>query len=199
MYKTFIFDCGNVLIHFSREHHLDVWVGQDKEDRELVWNAVFMDWYKTDLEVSTKEYYEEVKKKLPERLHQAAYNIIFHWQNETWPVEGMDELLAKLKKNGKQLILLSNMPDTFTYNHDDVEILKYFDDLIFSYDVKMKKPGKGIFLYALDKHKLKPEECIFVDDSLDNINTASKLGIGTYLFDPENPKKFIDFINSEEL
>lgn len=198
MHKTFLFDCGNVLIRFSREHHLDVWVGKDPEDRKMVWDAVFTNWYKTDLEISTKEYFEQVKKELPERLHEAAGNIIFHWKEETWPVEGMDGLLKELKENGKQLILLSNMPDTFSYNHDDVEILRHFDALVFSYLVRMAKPNKDIFLYVLDKYNLKPEECLFVDDNEANIKTADELGIGTYLFDPDNPKKFIEEIRSSE-
>lgn len=198
MYKTFLFDCGNVLIHFSREHHLDVWVGQDPQDRKLVWDAVFTDWFKTDLEISTKDYFEQVKKKLPERLHQAAGNIIFHWKDETWPIEGMDELLAKLKQAGKQLILLSNMPDTFSNDHDDVEILRHFDDMVFSYLVRLAKPDKDIFLYVLNKHGLKAEDCLFVDDNEANINSAKELGIGTYLFDPENPQKFIKEIEASE-
>ena len=41
------------------------------------------------------------------------------------------------------------------------------------------KPNKEIFEFALNKIKLKPEECLFIDDRYNNIITAKKLGINT--------------------
>lgn len=198
MYKTFIFDCGNVLIGFSRDHLLDVYVGDNKEDRELVRNNVFPKWHFQDEGLSSKEYYEQVKNALPERLWKSAYNIIFHWKEEVWPLPGMWELIKELKNKGIKLILLSNMPDTFTYDHDDIEVLKYFDELIFSFPLQFAKPDKRIFEYTINKCDLTPSDCIFIDDNIDNIKAGKEVGLNTYLFDPSHPEKFIDFVNNLE-
>ncbi len=46
------------------------------------------------------------------------------------------------------------------------EILDFFNPLIFSSDLKFKKPDPRIFQYALACHPgLKPEECIFIGDT----------------------------------
>jgi putative hydrolase of the HAD superfamily len=39
------------------------------------------------------------------------------------------------------------------------------------------KPGKRIYEILLEKYQLKPEECIFIDDTLANIKSAEELGI----------------------
>ncbi|MCQ2743113.1 MAG: HAD family phosphatase [Bacilli bacterium] len=198
MYKAYLFDCGNVLIGFSREHLLDVYVGTDENDRKIVSDATFEDWAVQDEWMPSLEYYEMVKKKLPERLHKAAYNIIMHWKEETWPIKGMEELIVKLKKAGKKLNLISNMPDNVTYNHDDISVLRHFDDLVFSFELKMIKPNPEIFEHVLNKHSLTPSECLFIDDNEDNIETAKRLGINAYHFDQEKADDFIALVEKIE-
>lgn len=199
MHKTILFDCGKVLIGFSRKKLLNVYVGEDEESRDLINEAIFKDWGMQDKGMPTKDYYELAKSKLPECLHQSAYNILFHWKEQTWPLPGMMEIVQRLKENGHQLILLSNMPDTFSYDHDDVDVLKYFDDLVFSFVVGLAKPDPQIFVYTLNKFAIKPSDCLFVDDNPDNILSAESVGIDGYLFDPENTAKFIEFAEKNEL
>ena len=57
-----------------------------------------------------------------------------------------------------------------------------FDVLLFSCEVKMTKDSHAIFLLALDKLKLKPEECIFVDDTKKFVEVARSLGINAIQF-----------------
>lgn len=198
MHKTIIFDCGNVLIGFSRRKLLDVYVGENEEDRKLIDRAVFDNWSVQDSGVPTEEYFKTAKNMLPERLHQSAYNILFHWKEQTWPMPGMMDLVIRLKNSGHQLVLLSNMPDTFTYNHDDVEVLRYFDELVFSFPLNIAKPDTRIYEYVIQKCNIDKGSCIFVDDSEINIYGARKAGIDGYLFDKKNPQKYIDFANETE-
>lgn len=58
----------------------------------------------------------------------------------------------------------------------------YFQEKIVSGDVGMRKPNKEIFVYTLDKLGCKPEECIFVDNSVKNLLVAKELGMRTILF-----------------
>ena len=52
----------------------------------------------------------------------------------------------------------------------------------------MVKPHAEIYEYLLNTYKLKAEECIFIDDRLDNIEAGEKLGIKGYLFDGDAEK-----------
>lgn len=58
----------------------------------------------------------------------------------------------------------------------------FFKEKIISGDVGVRKPDKEIFVYALEKIGCKPQECIFVDNSVKNLLVAEELGIQTILF-----------------
>lgn len=61
----------------------------------------------------------------------------------------------------------------------------FFNVLHCSYEMGICKPDAEIFLSALREDGFTPEETIFVDDSLKNIEAANRLGI-TGLYVPEN-------------
>jgi len=70
---------------------------------------------------------------------------------------------------------------------------KFFDFSIFdcfvnSAQERIKKPDRRIFLLTCNKMKVKPEECIFMDDSLENIETAKDLGMTTVWWNRDNTK-----------
>jgi len=57
----------------------------------------------------------------------------------------------------------------------------------------MRKPDAQIYLYALNNLGVKPEEAVFVDDRLVNVEGARKVGMGTVLFqNPAQCKKELD-------
>jgi HAD superfamily hydrolase (TIGR01662 family) len=76
-------------------------------------------------------------------------------------------LLEKLSKRGIELGIISNVS-----SHDvaveilrKVELLEYFDKVVTSAFVGIRKPDPGIFLYALMQFKLQPMEAVIVGDS----------------------------------
>ena len=54
-----------------------------------------------------------------------------------------------------------------------------FEQVYYSHKVGLKKPDHKIFCYILKENKLKPEETLFIDDSVQNIITANNLGLKT--------------------
>ena len=76
-------------------------------------------------------------------------------------------LLEKLSKRRIKLGIISNVS-----SHDvameilrKVGLLEYFDTVVTSAFVGIRKPDPGIFLYALMQFKLQPREAIIVGDS----------------------------------
>ena len=51
------------------------------------------------------------------------------------------------------------------------------DGALFSWQVKLNKPEPEIYQTLLERYQLKPEECVFLDDSRDNVNAARNMGI----------------------
>ena len=99
----------------------------------------------------------------------------------------MCELIREVKSNGGKLYLLSNISTTFAENYKQVaslnDLFSLFDGLAFSGPLHLIKPDLAIFRYLLDKYDLKANECIFIDDNINNIKAAQKLSLNTYLFD----------------
>ena len=57
-----------------------------------------------------------------------------------------------------------------------------FDTIIISSGERMTKPNPAIFKLVLEKLGTKPEETVFVDDNVLNIDEANTLGIKSFVF-----------------
>jgi glucose-1-phosphatase len=55
----------------------------------------------------------------------------------------------------------------------------FFDKVYMSHRVGLRKPNPDFFELILKENNLKPEETLFIDDSLQHIETAIKLGLKT--------------------
>jgi len=56
-----------------------------------------------------------------------------------------------------------------------------FEKVYYSHLTGKRKPEPEIFEQVLNENNLNPAETLFIDDSLQHIATAQKLGIQTYL------------------
>ena len=63
---------------------------------------------------------------------------------------------------------------------------RYFKEKIVSGDVKCRKPERKIYELALEKVGKDSSECIFIDNSVKNLEVASDLGIHPILFNRDN-------------
>jgi putative hydrolase of the HAD superfamily len=57
----------------------------------------------------------------------------------------------------------------------------FFDKAYYSHLAGFRKPNENIFEFLCDDAKLSKEESLFIDDSINNIETAAKLGFKTHL------------------
>ncbi len=69
-----------------------------------------------------------------------------------------------------------------------------FHIAVFSCEIGMAKPDPAIYKYILRLASTKPEEAIFVDDFIENIEAANQLGIHGILF--KNAKQAINDVTT---
>ncbi len=184
MYKNFIFDMGNVLMDFSPDYILSRYT-QNPEEIEILKYAIFGNeiWKSLDNgDVSFETASIDVMDSLPDSLHEVAKDIMSTWQ--THKVERMDmlEIVKKLKERGYGIYLCSNAASLFHTYKDKYEVFQYFDDLTISADIGISKPDLGIYRYVLEKNKLDPSSCLFIDDLNENIKAAKQCGISGYQY-----------------
>ena len=98
------------------------------------------------------------------------------------------KIIKELRKNYKTAILSDQW--SIPYNLLLTEKIKSnFDVMVFSHEVGFRKPSVNIYNITLEKLKLKPNECIFIDDIKKNLVPAKRLGIKTILFKDNNQLK----------
>ncbi|MEU8268513.1 HAD family phosphatase [Sphaerisporangium sp. NPDC049002] len=90
------------------------------------------------------------------------------------PVPTMYEMLRAARAAGLSTCLLSNSWGDH-YLRDGWD--DYFDQVVISGEVGMRKPEPRIFHHALGLVGLRPQECVFIDDIEANIVAARSLGI----------------------
>ena len=184
MIKNIIFDMGGVLIKFDRGIFLDK-IGVVGEDRETLLREVFLslEWSMMDRgSLTEKEAAERMCARLPERLHDKAHKLVDEWERPILPVDGMAELVRELKAKGYHIFLISNA----SYRQHEYWPLipgyECFEDTVISADVKLIKPQPEIYLYAMYKFGIRPEESVFIDDAGPNVEGAVYSGLRGIVF-----------------
>ncbi|MDE5618437.1 MAG: HAD-IA family hydrolase [Clostridia bacterium] len=97
------------------------------------------------------------------------------------------KVFSKLKDLGYKIGILSNdVGEWSRYLREKYSLDKYIDYCIISSEVSMRKPDKHIYEYAVEKYKLNPSRCVFIDDRIKNLYPAKEVGFNIILFDREN-------------
>ena len=92
--------------------------------------------------------------------------------------------IIKEKYNIKIIIATNHVSYVKEYILNNLDN-NYLDDIIISAEINKIKPNKDFYNYILNKHKIKPQELLFLDDKINNINGAKELGINTIKVDKE--------------
>lgn len=179
MIKNIIFDIGNVLTDFRwREFLQDK--GFDENMAERIARASILSpfWSEFDRgEWSDERLMEEFIKSDPqieEQLHRAYDNIHGIVTIRDYAIPWVKEL----KKKGYKVWYLSNFAyKTAVECADSLTFIPYMDGGILSYQDKVVKPDPAIYKLFLERFKLTAEECVFLDDTLKNIEAAEAVGI----------------------
>lgn len=92
---------------------------------------------------------------------------------------GTIDVLRKVKQTNKYaLVLLSdNVKEWVDYVEKTNKDLDIFDYKFFSYQLGTIKEDNITFVKVLDRIKAKPEETLFIDDLMTNIESAKSIGI----------------------
>lgn len=94
--------------------------------------------------------------------------------------EGVIPVLSTLQRKYK-LALVSNCAIGTIDIMKALGLINFFDIITLSYEVKVRKPDRRIYLEALQGLMLEPNECIFVADEISDLEGAKEVGLNTLL------------------
>ena len=180
MIKNIIFDSGGVIVKYKITFHpelLSRLFAIPVEGAAAIWeeNRSRM----ITGTITTKDFLAELKIKLKsvDELDTLYQRWLDSFTEDSYVID--HEILAlvnDLKRNYK-VYLLTNIFDTTAKHKSHLYISSFFHKAFRSYELKLKKPDKKIFLYFLRATKSKPEESLFIDDQEKNVLAARKVGM----------------------
>ena len=183
-HKAILFDLGRVLIHFDFRRGYRALEGlcpyaADEIPKRLAGTGL-VEQFETGL-VEPREFVDQMRRILDLNVDYDQFCGI--WSSiftETLIPESMLEGLGRRYR----LVLVSNTNALHfemireAYGH----LLRHFDDLILSYEVRAMKPQPEIFQAALEVAGCLPQECFYTDDITAYIEAARRMGIDAVTF-----------------
>lgn len=181
MIKNIVFDLGRVLLSFEPKKYLEE-TFKDNFLCETLFNEIFSsaEWLNLDCGTISKEKAIQAFIHRNPNYDKEITHCMNDWHNILIPIDNNIKVLKKLKTYGYNLYILSNFHE-FAFEHVSTkyDFFKLFDGGIISYKVNQLKPNKEIYNTLINEYNLLPEETLFIDDSKENIDSASLLGFNT--------------------
>lgn len=179
MIDTIIFDFG------------DIFINLDKEATPLALKRLGLKEWNSNLDALNLDF---EKGKISEMefiigLQNYIPNASIHQIREAWNAILLDFPLYRLEflqmlSQKYRLFLLSNTDSIHIERFQHKAGISFYRDfyqcfekVYFSYELGMRKPDPEIFEFIIKEHNLLPKNTLFVDDNLQNVESAEKLGI----------------------
>jgi len=184
-HPAFIFDLGGVLIDWNPLNlYTPMFEGRDAE-RDYFMSVVCPQEWNAQQDAG-RPFPEAIEVRMQEFPEYAPYIEAYfsRWEEMiTGEITGTVKILAALKDMGYPLYALSNWgSETYDMVHEQFEFLSWFQDRVISGKVKMVKPDPEIFEYLLKRIQREAQDCLFIDDTEENIVVAKRLGFETIHF-----------------
>ncbi|GIR65205.1 MAG: hydrolase [Pelagibacteraceae bacterium] len=197
--KKFLFDLGNVFFDWNPERILKPIFNDDERMNFFINNISFplLD-TRCDAGITIEVAVNDAIKKFPEFEKE----IKFYYPNHGNMVGGFFQktvdVFYKIKELNYPCFVLSNWSaETYEGMEETYPFLKDFDGKIISGRDFLIKPDPAIYELAISRFDLIPQETLFIDDRLDNIEAAQNLNFQTiHLTNPSLIQDLIDpYIN----
>lgn len=92
-------------------------------------------------------------------------------------------LVQRLKDAGFRVYFLSNYSKkAYDECGESLAFMPYLDGGLVSFQVGMTKPDAAMYQRLLNEYSLKAEECVFVDDTAENVEAAKRIGFEGIVF-----------------
>ncbi len=193
--KNIIFDFGGVIINIDLNRTIKEFHKLGIQDFEKFYNQHKQEPWFDELDkggISGDQFIAELKKHLPYTVTDEQ--VIHAWNSMLLDFPPSRANLLQKVKNQYRTFLLSNTNEIHLryyfgllkewYGINDMGI--FFEKQYYSNLVGKRKPDAEIFELVLHENGLKPEETLFIDDSLQNTEGASRCGIRVlHLREPE--------------
>lgn len=186
--KNIIFDLGGVFLNIdfalTNKAFIDLGVLQFNEMFTQHFSNPLFELLETG-KISEEEFYEAFRQE--SKMHLTNEQIKFAWN--ALLLDFPPERIDWLEKIGKKYrIFLFSNTNQIHYNQFIADFTKqypgkifdsFFQKAYYSQHLGLRKPYPESFQAIIDEQGLLPEETLFIDDTIKNVEAAKKLGLQT--------------------
>ena len=178
--RHIIFDLGNVLIDIHPEQTMAELAQHCLTPihilKKLFLSPLHLRFMKG--EMSAQDFFLEIGKRY--RCNLSYDEFIAIWFQLIGNLKtGMGELLKELSQYFTLSLCSNTDPLHWQYVRNTYPVMSIFQHNFLSFELKMLKPDEDIFRYVLKVLATPASECVFIDDTIANIDTAKRLGFRT--------------------
>ena len=193
--KKFLFDLGNVFFDWNPERVLKPIFNDDERMNFFINNISFplLD-TRCDAGITIEIAVNDAIKKFPDFENEIKLYYPNHGNMVGGFFQKTVDIFYKVKNLNYSCYVLSNWSaETYEGMEENYPFLKHFDGKIISGRDFLIKPDPAIYELAISRFDLVPQETLFIDDRLDNIEAAQKLNFQTiHLTDPSLIQELIE-------
>ena len=178
MIKNIVLDMGNVCCKWDVDY-ISSKLTTNKEDQEFLIKYLFQSpqWLQLDKgSISLKEAKQQLLESVSKEKRELIEYGFEHWFEYFEQFDEMEEFIKEYKQIGYHFYLLSNCSLQFNQYCQTKSIFQHLEGLYISAAHQKIKPNLDIFEDFLKEYHLHANECFFVDDLKENVESAKKIG-----------------------
>ncbi len=182
--KNLIFDLGNVLVPFDWRiavrrllNYLPPDLAYESKNDPGAFARLIIDLI-DDLEIgliSFDEFHSKVISRIGLSIDLAEFRDI--WCGIFKPDHQMALLGQQLSRRYDSWLASNTDEAHYNYIIENFPEILFYKEAALSYKMGTKKPESKYFIDALELFCIKPEDSVFIDDLIENVRSAEKVGI----------------------
>lgn len=184
--KAAVFDLGGVVVDFSPTELTQAFTNDEVEAKLYLDTIRSPLWLELDRGTLTPEELASILEKekgAPVERTMSFFKLIRETFKE---IESTTLFIEALSKRGVEIYFLSNINiETFDFLSAKFDVFKHFKGGIKSAEVGLCKPEPAIFDLFLKETGLTPDEFVFFDDTMVNIEEAMDKGWNVFEYNKE--------------
>ena len=188
--QAFLFDIGNVLVTFDFEPAFAE--ARKRSSRPTLEGFQQIERLKQRLEsgqIDDQSFIDGAMEAIAFEGDAADFRQL--WNDVFSPNPPMWEVVEQLAGRFPLYLLSNTSGMHMEHLRSTYEVLRHFDDGIYSHSAGCMKPGEEIFQQAIERFDLAPAATVYIDDLPDNVVTGVRLGFDTMAYSPRRHDAFL--------
>ena len=183
--RSVVFDFGNVICFPPAPEKIERAAADAGLPLDEFLRAMWKDRLPYDAGETPQEYWRKVAGHASTEFDDALIERLVLHETGFWNTFDSRVLdwIKTLRAAGFTVGILSNLPHPIAASlRSTPGFMEHFDHVTFSCELRLFKPQAAIYEHSFQGLKVAPEETLFIDDKIENVEGARAVGMNAELF-----------------